>query len=98
MKIALVFEEEFIGVYPSLINAVNLLSEDSHEIEIWSTERKSDFPNPPKFPSNVSFHKIQQCYNYDRNHFQEFQSSELSTTSPPISFWKSFFPESIKVF
>ncbi|MDA9962494.1 hypothetical protein N9D63_06375 [Opitutales bacterium] len=96
-KIAIIFEEEFLGVYPSLINAITLLSEQNFQIEIWSAERDSTFPNPPQFSSNVSFHKTHQNFNYDRNQFYR-ENNFVNSISVSHKSWKSYLPESIKVF
>ena len=95
-KIAIIFEEEFLGVYPSLINAITLLSEQNLQIEIWSADRDSTFPNPPKFSSNVSFHKTHQNFNYDRNQFYR-ENNFVNSISVSHKSWKSYLPESIKV-
>ena len=99
MKLTIYFEEEFLGVYPSLINAITLLSPHCSRVEIITSERKSNFPNPPKFPDNVIFHKIRQRYVYDRNRFEttipSFKFHQNVTIHP--SFWKAIFPEALKI-
>jgi len=96
-KIAIIFEEEFLGVYPSLINAITLLSEQNFQIEIWSAERDSTFPEPPQFSSNVSFRKVRQNFNYDRNQF--YRENNFANLIPVShKSWKSYLPQSIKVF
>lgn len=96
MKIGILFEEEFLGVYPSLINAINLLSPEAKEIEIISSKRPSNFAKPPKFPANVSYSKIKQFLCYDRNAFTQSGRENLPFTSESSSKWKAFLPESLK--
>ena len=99
MKTFIYFEEEFLGVYPSLINAITLLSPSCSKVEVISSERKSNFPNPPKFPVNVVFHKVRQNFVYDRNQFEANTPSFICNQSKAItsSFWRSFLPESLKI-
>ena len=80
-----------------MINAITLMSEDSNEIEILTVERNSNFPSPPQFIHKVSYHKIRQFVNYDRNYFKNPEYIELPKPSPPSSFWKALFPESLKL-
>ena len=96
MKIGILFEEEFLGVYPSLINAINLLAPEAKEIEIISSKRPSNFAKPPKFPANVNFSKIEQFLCYDRNAFAQPDHENISYSCERSSKWKAFLPESLK--
>jgi len=96
LKIGILFEEEFLGVYPSLINAINLLSPEAKEIEIISSKRPSNFAKAPKFPANVNFSKIEQFLCYDRNAFALPDHENISYTCERSSKWKAFLPESLK--
>jgi glycosyltransferase involved in cell wall biosynthesis len=99
LKIGILFEEEFIGVYPSLINAINLLSPICSSIEIISGERESNFPDPPPFDDNVSFSKVRQKLNYNRNHFNS-QNDKIEIVTNSINYaqsWKKLIPECLKV-
>ena len=99
MKVIIFFEEEFLGVYPSLINSINLFSGASSSTCILSSCRKSNFPAPPPFPQNVVFHKILQQSDYDRNQFN-LQGNITPTQSRDggkTIYWKKFLPESLKI-
>lgn len=99
MKVSIFFEEEFLGVYPSLINCINLLSPVCSSIEIISGERKTNFPAPPEFDQNVYFSKVQQNLNYNRNQFDSQNDKiEIVTHSSEYSrSWKRLIPECVKV-
>jgi glycosyltransferase involved in cell wall biosynthesis len=99
LKPTIFFEEEFLGVYPSLINTINLLCRSSSHTHIISTERKSNFPAPPPFPENAVFHKILQHSEYDRNqfNFDKQTTPSWNHNAKKTSLWKKFFPESLKV-
>ena len=99
MKIIIYFEEEFLGVYPSIINCINILSPTCSSIEILSGERTSAFPDPPKFPSNVIINKVRQKFDYNRNHSEQCSVSANSNVQPPQESapWKKLIPEKGKV-
>ena len=99
MEVVIYFEEEFLGVYPSLINCITLLSPVSKSITVISSERKSNFPEPPTFPSNVSFRKIKQELNYDRNQNDFITEHNKNKIVQNISSqsWKKIIPQFIKV-
>jgi hypothetical protein len=68
LHIALIFEEDYLGVYPSLINALTLLEKEGFNVDVLGSERKNSlFPSTPKFNSNITFKKIKQEACYDRN-------------------------------
>jgi hypothetical protein len=100
MKVNIYFVEEFLGVYPSLINCIKLLSPVCSSIEIISGERISNFPAPPEIPRDVIFHKIKQDFTYDRYHFDQNKTPSPSNEHLPHtknSFsWKGLFPNSLK--
>ena len=99
MKVSIFFEEEFLGVYPSLINCINLLSPVCSFIEIISGERDTNFPAPPPFEDNVYFSKVQQKLNYNRNHFDS-QNDKIDIVNNPSECthsWKRLIPECLKV-
>ena len=93
------FEEEFLGVYPSMINAITLFSPFCSRLDIISSKRKSNFPKPPKFPDNVIFHKVRQEFVYDRNQFEASTPPFSSGPNKKInsSLWKAFLPEIVKI-
>ena len=99
MKVNIFFEEEFLGVYPSLINSIHLLSPVCSSIEIISGERESNFPAPPPFADNVSFSKVRQKLNYNRNYFDS-QNDEIEIVTNSREYahtWKRLIPECLKV-
>ena len=99
MKVNIFFEEEFLGVYPSLINCINLLSPVCSSIEIISGERKSNFPAPPPFDDNVYFSKVRQNLDYNRNQFRT-QNDKIEIVINSTEYdrsWKSLIPECLKV-
>ena len=53
MRIAIIFEEDYLGAYPSFVEAIRILSENGFQVDILGTLRKSNFPKPPKFAENV---------------------------------------------
>ena len=99
MKVNIFFEEEFLGVYPSLINCIHLLSPVCSSIEIISGERESNFPAPPPFADNVSFSKVRQKLNYNRNHFDSGNDKVefVANSNEYAHTWKKLIPESLKV-
>jgi len=99
LKVTIFFEEEFLGVYPSLINSISLFSRTDSNTHIISTSRKSNFPSPPPFPKNVFFHKILQHSDYNRNQFileKNAPSAQIRDNRKSNS-WKQFLPKSLKV-
>ena len=72
-KIAIFFEEDYLGVYPSLINGIRFLANEGHTIDIIGTSKKSDFPPPPKFEGNVTFRNLAQNYKRDRKYENEIE-------------------------
>ena len=99
LKVTIFFEEEFLGVYPSLINSISLFSLTDSSTHIISTSRKSNFPPPPPFSQNVFFHKILQNSDYDRNQFileKNAPKTQIRDNGKSNS-WKQFLPESLKV-
>jgi glycosyltransferase involved in cell wall biosynthesis len=99
LKVSIYFEEEYLGVYPSIINAITLFSPKCSRIDIMSAKRKSTFPEPPMFPQNVFFHKVRQDFIYDRNQFKAIPPSSSSGPNKKMNslFWKAFLPELLKV-
>ena len=73
-KIAIFFEEDYLGVYPSLINGIRFLANEGHTIDIIGTSKKSDFPPPPKFEGNVTFRNLAQNYKRDRKYENEIEN------------------------
>ena len=68
MHIALLFEEDYLGVYPSLINSLILLEKEGFKVDVLGSERgNSLFPASPHFNKNINFKKIKQEGCYDRN-------------------------------
>ena len=96
MKIGILFEEEFLGVYPSLINAINLISPKAKEIEVISAKRPSNFAKPPMFSTNVNFTKVKQSLSYDRNVFAQHNHRNQYVPIVSSSKWRAFFPEPLK--
>ena len=52
-KIGFIFEEDYLGSYPSFVESIRILSEKGFELDILGTSRESKFPDPPKFNENV---------------------------------------------
>ena len=52
-KIGFVFEEDYLGSYPSFVESIRILSEQGFEVDILGTLRESKFPDPPEFNENV---------------------------------------------
>ena len=99
MKVNIFFEEEFLGVYPSLINCIHLLSPVCSSIEIISGERESNFPSPPPFADNVSFSKVRQNLDYNRNHSNP-NNDKIEIVANSIKCdrsWKKLIPDFLKV-
>lgn len=99
MKVIVFFEEEYIGVYPSLINSINLFSRVTSITSIITSCRKSNFPSPPPFPKNVIFHEVIQHLDYDRNQYNLEEKLTLSQIRDKgkSNNWKKLLPESIKI-
>jgi glycosyltransferase involved in cell wall biosynthesis len=99
MKVTIFFEEEFLGVYPSIINCITLLCPVSSSVVIVSSERESNFPKPPRFAKNVSFLKVPQKLNYNRNHFEtkDDTTTPLNKSEGVSHSWKMLVPESLKI-
>lgn len=55
MNIAFVFEEDYLGAYPSFVESIKLLSENGYIVDIIGKSRESNFPNAPVFNKNVNF-------------------------------------------
>ena len=53
-RIAVFFWEGYLGVAPSLINAVDVLSQNGYGVDIITRPNAHDYPAPPDFPSNVN--------------------------------------------
>lgn len=98
MKLTILFEEEYLGVYPSIINTINLFSNNYESIRILTSERKCNFPQPPKFQHNVFFYKIRQFSDYNRNCFDIsiHSSNNCTHTESSSSLLKQIIPESFK--
>lgn len=96
-RIAVLFEEEFLGVYPSLINTIKILSENEYYIDIISVSRNSGFPQPPKFGKNVRFFSIKQYSDYNRNNFSSDTVTNNHFENKSSHWFKSIIPEFIKV-
>jgi len=96
-RVAIIFEEEFLGVYPSLINTIKILSENEYYIDIITAARKSRFPQPPKFGSNVRFFSVKQYSDYDRNFFSSDTVIGNHFENKKSHWFKSIIPEFIKV-
>ncbi len=96
-RIAILFEEEFLGVYPSLINTIKILSENKYYIDIITVSRNSGFPQPPQFGKNVRYFSIKQYSEYDRNYFSSDTIINSNFESKSSHWLKSIIPEFIKV-
>ena len=87
-------------MFISIINCIHILSPTCSSIKILSGERTSAFPDPPKFPCNVSISKVRQKFDYNRNHSEPFSVCTDSNFQPPqqSALWKKLIPERFKVF
>ena len=98
ISLTIFFEEEYLGVYPSLINSINLFSFVSTNTSIITSSRKSNFPSPPPFPKNVTIHGVIQNLDYDRNQYDSkvnLNLSEIQDSKKSYN-WKKLLPESFK--
>ena len=98
-RIALIFEEDYLGSYPSFIEAISMLSEANHYVDVIGTSRTTDFPAPPNFPNNVSFHNLRLSSKINRDYPSEKASQEKSITLENrrnSSFLKKLIPTAIK--
>ena len=101
-KIVIFFEEDYLGVYPSLINGIRFLANEGHTIDIIGTKKQTDFPPPPKFGNNVTFRNLVQNYKRDRKY--ENDTANQIASEKPSSFnrenrlsIKYFVPNSVKL-
>jgi glycosyltransferase involved in cell wall biosynthesis len=67
-NIAVIFEEDYLGAYPSLVEGIKLLSENGYKVDVIGTTRESHFPDPPKFNNNVKFHLVRIHENINRDY------------------------------
>jgi len=59
LRIAVFFWEGYLGVTPSLINALRTLGDQGYEIDVLMQRNFSGFPDPPKLSKNIRLH---WCY------------------------------------
>ena len=97
-KVAIVFEEDYLGSYPSLIESIKMLSEKGFQVDILGTSRKTLFPKPPRFNKNVNFFslklntEISRDYPIQSDVIPDIQEKEIVN---PLSI-KRFLPNTIK--
>src|SRR5687767_1757694 len=58
-RIAVFFWEGYLGVTPSLINALRILGDHGYEIDVLMQHNFSGFPDPPKLSQNI---RLLWCY------------------------------------
>ncbi len=98
-RIALIFEEDYLGSYPSFIESISLLAENNHYVDIIGTTRKTNFPAPPCFAKNVNFYNLPLSSEINRDYPIEETSEEKQTTTEKQkknSFLKRLIPPSLK--
>jgi len=98
-RIALIFEEDYLGSYPSFIESISLLSENNHYVDVIGTSRTTDFPAPPNFQNNVNFYNLRLSSKINRDYPTGKTSEENSTTLEKrrnTSFLKMLIPTSLK--
>lgn len=79
-NICILFPEDYLGVYPSLINGITQLSDWGNTVKIMWADKNCDFPSPPDFPENVDFEKIKLDTSFDRNEFSDCSQDQLNST------------------
>jgi glycosyltransferase involved in cell wall biosynthesis len=98
-RIALIFEEDYLGSYPSFIESISLLSKQGHKVDVIGTTRVTQFPSPPQFPQNVKFYNLSLSSKIDRNYSNEQSAGNFDDTpiqSKKISLFKYFLPSKLK--
>jgi glycosyltransferase involved in cell wall biosynthesis len=96
--LSILFPEDYLGSYPSVINAIECLQHCHKSVDIIGLEWETDFPTPPKFNSNVRFFlksntgKIDRTYElqHERKQSNDFVSSHQN------SYFKKIIPTFIK--
>jgi glycosyltransferase involved in cell wall biosynthesis len=99
-RIAIIFEEDYLGSYPSFVEAIKMFSEDGFKVDILGTLRESRFPDPPKFNENVSLHLLPIKNVINRDYKIDEGTNNPTPKSNPIpprsSYIKKIIPENLK--
>lgn len=98
-RIALVFNEDYLGSYPSFIESISILSKNGYSVDIIGVCRSTNFPKPPKFLNNVNFISLQLKTTICRDYSNDEFSGNFATTNSHIyktSLLKSFIPQKLK--
>lgn len=103
MKIAIIFEEDYLGVYPSFVEAIRMFSSEGIQVDVLGTSRKSKFPSPPEFDHNVNLfllpteNEISRDYPLNENVSEEVDYKTYPPKHKPKSaFFKKLIPSSFK--
>jgi glycosyltransferase involved in cell wall biosynthesis len=98
-RIALVFDEDYLGSYPSFIESISILSKNGYSVDIIGVNRCTNFPKPPEFEKNVNFISLHLkstiCRDYSNDQFTgnvAHSNSHVYKTS----LLKSFIPQKLK--
>jgi glycosyltransferase involved in cell wall biosynthesis len=98
-KIALVFDEDYLGSYPCLIESISILSKKDYDVDVIGVCRSTNFPKPPKFKNNVNFISLHLkstiCRDYSNDEFPVHFATTNSHVSK-TSLFKSLIPQKIK--
>ena len=104
-KIGFIFEEDYLGSYPSFVESIRILSEQGFEVDILGTSRDSKFPAPPKFNDNVKIDLLPVNYPICRDYSTSEDDSTKNTFLDSVDnqnhktfFLKNLVPHEIKNF
>ena len=102
-KIGFIFEEDYLGSYPSFVESIRILSEQGFVVDILGTSRESKFPAPPKFNENVNIDLLLVNYPICRDYPTSEDDSinnifinSVDNQNNKSSFFKSLIPIEIK--
>ena len=104
-KIGFIFEEDYLGSYPSFVESIRILSEQGFELDILGTSRESKFPAPPKFNENVKIDLLPVDYPICRDYSISEEDATKNTFLNSVGnqnnktfILKNLIPHEIKIF
>jgi len=80
-NLALLFKEDYLGVYPSLINSIKIFCRTNYKTTIVGFSYKSQFPNTPKFDNNLKYFLKEKDIIIDRDYLLEKNSKSNTSCS-----------------
>lgn len=98
-RIALIFEEDYLGSYPSFVESISLLAKNNHYVDVIGTSRTTNFPAPPKFSHNVNFYSLPLNSRINREYLIEESNKGDQTTVEKVKYLSNFkrlIPSKIK--